>query len=164
MPHGPPSTPEGKAQLLELYKLMVQSSEALAARRIGTNTFFLTANGALLTAIGLFVRQGADTRSHGLVISTFCLVGIIVAAAWRNLIVSFGQLNSGKFAVILRVEKVLAAAVFDAEWEALGRGKDKKRYRTFTDSERRIPVIFMAIYACAFIVGVTIAFGWFPVP
>jgi hypothetical protein len=164
MPNGPPSTPEDKAQLLELYKLMVQSSEALVARRLGTNTFFLAVNGSLVAAIGLFVRQGADARSHGLVIAIFCLAGFIVAGGWHTLLISFGQLNEGKFAVIFRLEKVLPAAVFDAEWEALKRGTDKKRYRTFTANERRLPLIFMTIYGCAFVIGCLIALDWFPLP
>jgi hypothetical protein len=164
MPNGPPSTPEDKAQLLELYKVMVQSSEALVARRLGTNTFFLTVNGALVTAIGLFVRQSVNVQSHGLAIAIFCLAGFIVAGGWHTLLVSFGQLNAGKFAVIFRIEKVLPAAIFDAEWEALKSGTDKKRYRTFTASERRLPIIFMAIYGSAFLIGLLIAFDWLPLP
>jgi hypothetical protein len=162
MPNGPPSTPEDKAQLLELYKVMVQSSEALVARRLGTNTFFLTVNGALVAAIGLFVRQSANLRSHGLAIAIFCLAGFIVAGRWHTLLVSFGQLNAGKFAVIFRIEKVLPAAIFNAEWEALKSGTDKRRYRTFTASERRLPIIFMGIYGCAFLIGLLIVFDWLP--
>lgn len=164
MPNGPPVTPEDKAQLLELYKMMVQSSEALVARRLGTNTFFLAVNAALVTVIGLFVRQGADVRSHGLAIAIFCLAGFVVAAGWRTLLVSFGKLNAGKFEVIFRLEEVLPAAIFEAEWEALKRGTDKTRYRTFTTGERRLPAVFMTIYGCAFLTGLSIAVGWLPLP
>jgi hypothetical protein len=59
---------------------------------------------------------------------------------------------------------VLPAAIFNAEWEALKRGTDRKRYRNFTASERRIPVIFMVIYGCAFLVGLLITFDWIPRP
>ncbi len=164
MPNGPPSTPEDRVQLLELYKMMVQSSEALVARRLSTNTFFLAVNAALVTVIGLFVRQGADVRSHGLAIAILCLAGFVVAAGWRTLLISFGELNAGKFDVIFRLEKVLPAAIFEAEWEALKRGTDKKRYRTFTTSEQRLPAIFMTIYGCAFLTGLSIAFDWLPLP
>ncbi|MFJ8686362.1 RipA family octameric membrane protein [Micromonospora wenchangensis] len=162
MPNGAPTSNEDKTQLFELYKLMVQTSEALVARRQGTNTFFLTANGLLLTAIGLFVRQGADTKRHGLVIAILCLTGLIVAWGWRTLLISFGQLNKGKFAVILRMEKALAASIFDAEWEALDRGENKHIYRSFTESEKRVPAVFMAIYGIAFAVGLLIVLDWLP--
>ncbi|MFB6395121.1 hypothetical protein [Polymorphospora lycopeni] len=162
MPQGVPTSNEDKAQLFELYKLMVQTSEALVARRQGTNTFFLTANGLLLTAIGLFVRSGADAEQHGLVISILCLTGLILAWGWRTLLISFGQLNKGKFAVILRLEKALTASIFEAEWEALDRGENRRTYRSFTESEKRVPAVFMAIYGIAFVIGILIALGWLP--
>jgi hypothetical protein len=160
-PAGPPTTKVGRKQVFRHYKLMVQTSESLISRRQGTNTFFITLNGALLTAIGLFVRNGYDPRSHGLVIAILCVTGIVISWAWRTLLISFGQLNKGKFAVILRLEKVLGTATFDAEWEALDRGEDKRTYRSFTKSESRIPIAFSIIYAVAGLVGVLIALGWF---
>jgi hypothetical protein len=160
LPHGPPTDDAGRAQLFELYKLMVQTSEALVARRQGTNTFFLTANGTLLTALGFVLRSGADPRRHGSLVAALSLTGVIVSWAWRSLLVSFGQLNKGKFAVILRLEKQLTASVFDAEWEALGRGEDPKVYRTFTTSESRVPFVFIGIYVVACVVALAVTSGW----
>jgi hypothetical protein len=162
LPRGLPATPEEKAQLFEQYKLMVQTSEALVQRRQGTNTFFLTANGVLLTALGLVLRQGADPRTHSMLVVVLALTGLITSWSWRTLLVSFGQLNKGKFAVILRLEQHLPAAIFDAEWEALGRGKERKTYRSFTMSEARVPVVFAAVYLIAIAISISIAFGWSP--
>jgi hypothetical protein len=77
---------------------------------------------------------------------------------------SFRQLNDGKFAVILRLEKMLPAAIFDAEWEALKRGTERKQYRAFTVSERRLPQIFMIIYGGALVIALLIALGWLRLP
>ena len=162
LPKGAPTDSVGKAQLFELYKLMVQTSESLVARRQGTNTFFLTVNGLILTGVGLFVRQGINARSHALVIVIFCITGLIISWSWRTLLTSFGQLNKGKFAVILQLEKQLSASIFDGEWEALDRGENKKAYRSFTQNESRIPLVFSAIYGLAGIIGLLIAAGWFP--
>lgn len=162
LPSGSPTDADGKSQLFELYKLMVQTSESLVARRQGANTFFLTLNGLIVTAIGLFIRQGGDVRSHALVVIVLCLTGLIISWSWRTLLISFGQLNKGKFAVILRLEKTLSAAIFDAEWEALQRGEDKKTYRSFTQSESRIPVLFSVIYVLAAIIALLILLGVFP--
>jgi hypothetical protein len=96
------------------------------------------------------------------VVAFLCLTGVIVSFAWRSLLISFGQLNKGKFAVILRLEKRFAASVFEAEWEALGRGEDPKVYRSFTASESGVPVVFMGVYVVAALVALVIAAGWHP--
>lgn len=162
LPSGAPADPERMDQFFELYKLMVGTSESLVARRQGTNTFFLTINGLILSAVGLFIHQGVDIRSHALVVVVFCLTGLIISWSWRTLLTSFGQLNKGKFAVILRMEKSLAASIFDAEWEALDRGDNKKTYRSFTQNESRIPIVFSAIYILAAVIALLISLGWFP--
>jgi hypothetical protein len=41
-PNGIPASEPDLARTVELYKLMVASSESLVARRQGVNTFFLT--------------------------------------------------------------------------------------------------------------------------
>jgi len=161
-PRGLPDTVEGRAELLELYKIMVQSSESLVTRRQGTNTFFLTANGLLLSSLGLVLRPGNDPRRIGTVVVFLCLTGLITSWAWRSLLISFGQLNKGKFAVILRLEKALAAALFDAEWESLGRGENDRVYRSFTTTESRIPRTLMVIYSIAGVIALLSALGWLP--
>src|SRR5437016_2444721 len=106
LPSGSPTTPEERSEFFELYRIMVASSEALVGRRQGVNTFFLTMNGLLLTAVGLVLRGG----SHGhirLAASAVCVIALAggtLCIAWRSLIVSFGQLNTGKFAIINRME------------------------------------------------------------
>jgi len=162
LPGETPIEERDQSQLFELYKLMVQTSEALVARRQGTNTFFLTANGLLLTAIGLVVRQKTVERADGLLVAIFCLTGIIISWSWRSLLISYGQLNKGKFAVILHLERTLPAAVFDAEWEALQRGRNPSVYRSFTQNETRVPVVFMTIYVLAAVIAGLAASGWLP--
>ena len=67
---------------------------------------------------------------------------------------SFGQLNKGKFQVINALEKYLSVSIFNAEWIALGKGKDKNKYSSFTDVEKNVPGVFLIIYVllCAFII------------
>lgn len=138
---------------IELYKLMVASSESLVARRQGVNTFFLTANGVVLTATGLLLgnSESADFRKWSLLV--LAITGLVLAGAWHSLIRSFGQLNTGKFVVINRIEKLLPVAVYQAEWKALGEGKDSRKYRSFTSRETWVPSAFMAIYVVSGIVA-----------
>jgi hypothetical protein len=147
-PSGAPATPEARAEFFELYKIMVASSEALVGRRQAVNTFFLTMNGLLLTAVGLFLRAGAQghIRLQAAAIFVLALAGATLCSAWRSLIISFGQLNTGKFEIINVMEKQLAASIFAAEWEALERGENPKVYRTFTSREIFVPIAFGILY------------------
>jgi hypothetical protein len=145
-PHGKPSKKRDREQLIDLYKIMVQSSEDLVSRRQAVNTFFVSVHGVLLTAGGLLIGSSLDGyfRSFGLL--ALAATGITLSLAWRSRIASFGQLNTGKFAVITRIEAELAASIFDAEWVALGKGRDPKKYRTFTSREVWVPWTFFSVY------------------
>ena len=73
------------------------------------------------------------------------------------MVTSSRQLNAAKFRIIHLLEQHLPAAVFTAEWDALGRGQDPSRYRPFTGLETRIPEGLMVLYAAAAIASVATA-------
>lgn len=158
-PKGIPTSEPDLARTVELYKLMVASSESLVARRQGVNTFFLTINGAILTAAGLIISNQSDARLQSLGLTVLTVTGAVLALAWRSLIRSFGQLNTGKFAVINRIEEILPAAVYLAEWRALEEGKNPKKYRTFTSREVWTPNAFLWIYFVSTVVALLVATG-----
>ncbi len=159
-PRGIPTSETDVARALELYKLMVASSESLVARRQGVNTFFLTINGAILTAAGLIISNKSDSHVQALGIAVIAAAGALLAAAWRSLIQSFGQLNTGKFVVINRLEEVLLpASVYLAEWKALDEGRNPKKYRTFTSREVWTPNAFFVIYVITTILAILVATG-----
>lgn len=153
-PNGLPVSKEDIDRTIDLYKLMVASSESLVARRQGVNTFFLTVNGAIVTAAGLLLGNGAshDLRNWGMLV--LALTGFVLAAAWRSLITSFGQLNTGKFVVINRIEKLLPVAVYLAEWRALDEGRNPRKYLSFTSREKWVPTTFQVIYTAGALVDV----------
>ncbi len=158
-PSGPPVGDEETRQTLDLYKVMVQSSEGLVSRRQSVNTFFLTINGVLLTASGIIVQSSGGDRISGLAIAVLAVAGAIFCGAWRSLITSFGQLNSGKFQVINAIERHLKTAIYDAEWEALDRGKDPKVYRSFTSREIWVPTALLALYILTALAALLFAGG-----
>ena len=141
-----------RAEYLELYKIMVASSEALVARRQTVNTYFLTVNGLLATATGLLIQKDASTYLSALSLCVLAIVGVIVAVVWRLVLISFGQLNRGKFAVINGMEAHLSAAIYDAEWIALGRGEDPSLYRSFTDREALVPAALLVVWTIAAVI------------
>jgi hypothetical protein len=148
-PRGVPTSEADRKQTFELYKIMVASSEALVARRQGANSFFLTINGALLTAIGLIVGQRGDQHWQAAGLLVLTLTGLTISQAWVSLIRSFRHLNAGKFAVINRLEQLFPAAVFLAEWKTVEEGRGTMRYRTFTSREIWVPYLTSAIYCLA---------------
>lgn len=158
-PSGPPVGDEETQQALDLYKVMVQSSEGLVSRRQGVNTFFLTMNGVLLTASGIIIQSSGGDRISGLGIAVLAVAGTIFCGAWRSLIISFGQLNSGKFQVINAIERHLKAAIYNAEWEALGRSEDPKVYRSFTSREIWVPNALLVLYVLTALVALLFAGG-----
>ncbi|GCD09174.1 RipA family octameric membrane protein [Clostridium tagluense] len=140
---------ESKKILFDEYKLLLQTSENLIARRQIMNTFFLTANGVLISLFGLIT--GTIKSNVHLHQCTFAIVGALLCLSWYSLIISYGQLNTGKFAVLNKLEQYLPVSIFSAEWVALGEGKDKKIFRSFTKSEKKIPLLFLAIYSFLFL-------------
>lgn len=158
-PKGLPTSEPDLARTVELYKLMVASSESLVTRRQGVNTFFLTINGAILTAAGLIISNQSDGQLQALGLAVLTVTGAVLALAWRSLIRSFGQLNTGKFAVINRIEEILPVAVYLAEWKALEEGKNPKKYRTFTSREVWTPNAFFLIYLASTVVALLVATG-----
>jgi hypothetical protein len=127
---------------LELYKLMIDSSESLIQRRQKTNAFFITVIGTLLAIAGLMVKSGALHSGTIWILYGFSIVGLLLCNSWRNLIDNYGKLNKAKFHVILRLEHDLDAQIYGAEWVSLGKGLRPRKYRSFTSTEKNVPLYF----------------------
>lgn len=135
---------------LDIYKMYVDASEKISDRRQDNNSFFLTLNTAIIAIISylqLGEKAVTNTKFYWLV----SLSGIILCYGWYRLIRSYKDLNTGKFKIIHLMEKKLPLAPYDAEWEALGRGKDPNLFLPFTKTELIIPWIFMGIHIAVLI-------------
>lgn len=138
----------GDATELELYKLAVEMSDRISARRALANTFFLTVNTGLVAVLG-----GNTLRWY------VAAAGILFAAAWWSLLQSYRRLNEAKFAVINDIETRLPVQVFTDEWVQLRRTRVPRRlwppralwawingYHELGTAERVVPLAFAAIY------------------
>jgi hypothetical protein len=130
-----------KSQLFDQYKLYVEMTDRISQRRTTANTFFVTANAALLTVASWFKD---DFGKYMYLIS---VVGIIISLFWFFCIRSYKQLNSGKFKVIHEIEKALPLRLFEYEWEVLGKGKSFNKYWPLSHVECTVPFIFIGLYA-----------------
>ena len=126
-----------KSHCLEIYKLYVEKADAISSRRQSANSFFLAVNTAVLGVIGYVSKSDGGTKL------AIGIAGVLLCFFWYRLIRSYKQINSVKFNVIGVIEKELPLSPYDAEWEALGRGKDPKLYKPFTKTEMVVPWVFL---------------------
>jgi hypothetical protein len=137
--------------LLEQYKLYVELMDKVSERRHQANSFFLTVNTLLVTALTGFISltQQPKTRYGWIIFAA--IAGIVFCLTWCRLIQSYKQLNTGKFKIIHMLETRLPARLFDAEWDALNRG-DGTVYKPFSHIEMLVPVVFALLYLVLIIV------------
>ncbi|WGL26771.1 hypothetical protein OWC53_15520 [Pectobacterium brasiliense] len=145
--------------LIELYKIMVNSSEQLIQRRQITNGFFITIIGSIIGATGFIIKEKIITGFSTLFLIFPILIGLLMCRSWKNLIHNYGKLNSGKFKVIHQLEGKLKLKIFLAEWIALGKGLRKEKYQSFTSTEKNVPNLFSCLLWLIFIM-IIISFDW----
>ena len=139
---GSPNT----AMLFDQYKLFLQTSESLVSRRQSVNSFYITLNTSLLAVFTPISSLITDKKLKIIVILIFLAMGLILCVSWRQLLDSYGNLNSSKMKILSILEKELPASLYDAEWEAMSDQLNNRRYVSFTASEKRIPMIFIVLY------------------
>jgi len=133
------------SHLLEQYKLYAEMADRISQRRQSANNFFLSVHTGLLALLGIIIEKGQPPSSFGLVL-LISVPALVLVFFWYRLIRSYKDLNTGKFKVIHAMESLLPVAPYDAEWKAVGEGKDKKLYLPFTHIEVWIPWVFATIH------------------
>lgn len=134
---------DNSEMLIEQYKVMLSTSESLIERRQKLTTTYLSIFSVLLPVISTML-----TFSHfylylgAALISTIC---IILCFSWRSTIISYGKSNRAKFAILEEIESKLPVAMFSSEWLALK--KITVKYKSFTNRETLIPILFAIVYA-----------------
>lgn len=131
-----------QADLLEQYKLYVQSVENVSARRVASSRYLLTLNAALVALYGL---QSANFGQDYWTL-LIPVIGIPVSLLWYLIIKSHADLNRVKFDVIHEFEQHLPTAMYKYEWKLAEEGQGKA-YRAVTTIERWIPILFGVLHA-----------------
>ena len=136
-----------KQHLLEQYKLYVEMADKISSRRSKANTFFLSVNTLLVTAIGILSKLESSFLTLNLwwvFVTSFA--GILFCWTWLTTIISYTHLNSGKFKIINTIEQKLPLAMYRAEWSYLKPKNKVKRYKQLTVVELWVPKIFAIVY------------------
>jgi len=136
--------------LLEQYRVYIASAERISDRRQKSNDFFLALNTALVALLG-FVATKASPATISSILIIAPIAGAAMCYLWYEIIKSHKKLNDAKYRVLHVIESRLPMALYDTEWEILGRGKDTSKYWAFTHIELLVPWIFIAIYVVLFI-------------
>ena len=144
------------ADLLEQYKLYVQSAENVSARRVASSRYLLTLNAALVALYG-FQYTGFGQSYWALLIP---VIGIPISLLWYLIIKSHADLNRIKFSVIHEFEQHLPAAMYEYEWRLAEDGKGKS-YRAITTIEKWIPILFAILHVS---LGIVITLSLIGIP
>lgn len=131
------------AHAFEQYKIYLEMADRISSRRQSANSFFVTINTLLITLSG-YAKAATNAETFFYVMTS--LAGVLICYVWYRLVLSYKNLNSAKFKVVHAIERELPYRLFDAEWDAVGRGENKKLYHPFTNLEVRVPWIFLTIH------------------
>lgn len=142
------------SDLLEQYKLYVQSAENVSARRVASSRYLLTLNSAIVALYGL----QAASLGQGYWMIPIPILGFAVSLLWHQIIKSHSDLNAVKFKIIHELEQHLPAAIYTLEWRLANKGQGKS-YRAVTRFEQWIPLIFSSIHAVLLIIIVLANIG-----
>jgi len=134
------------AHYLDIYKLYVEMADRISSRRAQTNRFYISLLSALLALLSIIVGIGAFSGILKTILLVTAILGIVLCALWWINILSYRQLNSGKFKVVHEMEKHLPIAAYDREWEILGRGKEIGKYLQLTRVEQWVPLTLAIPY------------------
>lgn len=129
------------ADLLEQYKLYVQSAENISSNRIATSRYLLTLNAALLALYGF---QPLNLGSSDLALA-IPVTGVLVSALWYRIIKSYRNLNGIKFELIHKLEERLPATLFKTEWDVVKK-RSGRTYIPVTKIEQWLPLLFIAAH------------------
>jgi len=129
---------------LEQWKFYGQSTHQVSNRRLKNNRFYLRLLIALLGIAGLGNKLGFITPIGILFIGA---IGLPFCALWTFHILSYKQLNSGKYRVLWEIAETLPYDPFKMEWEHLKEGDDPDVYIKHTTVEVWWPRVFGYFYA-----------------
>ncbi|MFF4506281.1 hypothetical protein [Streptomyces sp. NPDC001401] len=147
-----PEVPAPSPELLDLYKLAVEMSDRVSARRGAANAFFLSVQTAFVGALGITATDGQNVPWWAALVLT--LAGVSISLVWWLQLRSYRVLNRAKFDIINAVEPQLPLQVFSQEWAILTGNSDGPWWTRYTElgaTERKVPWVFAALHAGLFI-------------
>jgi hypothetical protein len=135
---------------LEQWKFYGQSTHQVSNRRLKNNRFYLRLLIALLGVAGIGGKLGFITPVGILFIGA---IGLPFCILWAFHILSYKQLNSGKYRVLWQMAEHLPYGPFQMEWDRLKEGEESDVYIKHTTVEIWWPRVFGFFYTVLVIFG-----------
>lgn len=118
--------------------------DRVSARRMLTNSLLVGIHTALIAAITVMLKE--KVLEPNLISPIPFIAMVLLCLVWWRIVKSYRQLNSGKSKVIKAMEQNLPLAPYDAEWIALGKGKDPKLHPPLSRVDTWVPLCFGLLY------------------
>lgn len=136
---------------LEQWKFYGQTTLDVSNRRLKNNRFYQKLVLGTFAGVGIGVKLGVVTS---IVLLLVGIVGVALSILWMAHIISYKQLNSGKYRVLSEIaEEDLPMKPFQEEWSQLKRGRDPEEYITHTSVEIWWPRVTLWVFGLMIIAG-----------
>lgn len=119
----------------EQYKMMVSSTEKVTESRLKVNNLFFTITSSILSVGFVLGKTFGFSIAATIGMLVLTSMSLLVSYFWEKLINSYGQLNTGKFKVIDKIEKQLRTNMFEDEWKIL---TEEIKYEPNTNTESKV--------------------------
>lgn len=140
-----PKNDKWHGHLLDQYKLYVEMADRISQRRTTANSYFLSVNSAILAFVGYLTSK--DSTDY---LWLLAVAGCALTILWYSIIISYKNLNTAKWGVVHEIEKRLPISPYDAEWDAVERGKNSRLYRPISHVESGVPWVFLFLHLVVF--------------
>lgn len=151
-------------KLIEQYKSYLTTSEEVVNRRQTTSSFYIGINTTLVTGIATIssLLLGLSNLDYKILIAAvtsivISILGGILCKNWISLLDSYGKLNGAKMKVVSIIEKELPYNLYDVEWNVMSEKIGNEKYCSFTNIEKRVPLIFIALYGLIIVGAIVLA-------
>jgi len=135
-----------QAHLVDQYKLYVEMTDKMSARRSKMNSFYISLLSGLLAFLSIVDDKTPVSGFRNIILLTIAILGLILCFLWYVNIHSYKQLNSGKFKVIYEMEQHLPFACYNKEWNILKKDQSHGGYLNHTRIEQYIPLALATAY------------------
>ena len=139
--------------LLEIYKLHVEMTDRISQRREGANRLFVALISAIIMFSAMMLRSCPGAIPIRPVVIILSLTGLLLVFTWTVVIMSYRQLNSGKFQTLHELEQKLPFPFYAKEWNYLEKGRAWRKYMKLTVVEIFVPIAFVVLFTAILIMA-----------
>lgn len=131
--------------ILEQWRLMTESAMQVSSRRQSANNLFIAVVTILISGVlfseGIFGSNRQFQLGASVLVS---ILGIVICIVWYVQMKHYGELNDIKYSAVREIEKYLPVQYFNAEDIYFYDNYNKRK--SFSGSESKIPIIFIAFF------------------